>query len=39
VSTRPGNGLLPAWGLSTRTEDGKSLVGLADAYNPMTEDQ
>ena len=39
VSTRPGNGLLPGYGLSTRTEGRESLVGLADAIHPMTEDQ
>ena len=39
VPKRPGNGLLPRYSLSTRTEDRESLVGLAGANNPMSEDQ
>ena len=39
MPTHPGNGLLRGYGLSTCIEGRESLVGLADAYNPMTEDQ
>jgi hypothetical protein len=39
VPSHPGNGLLRGYGLSTCIEGRESLVGLADAYNPMIEDQ